>query len=109
MTLNDFKAIDGDRRMGVRSLPVQLGVSGAAWATCLFMALPQAAVIALLANWDKPGHALAVTGLLALQVLMMIRFLRAPLTRATWFSANGVSIYVIGMMVTAFAIRGLVQ
>ena len=25
MTLNDFKAIEGDRQMGVRSLPVQLG------------------------------------------------------------------------------------
>ena len=28
MTLNDFKAIEGDRQMGVRSLPVQLGVYG---------------------------------------------------------------------------------
>ena len=109
MTLNDFKAIDGDRRMGVRSLPVQLGVSGAAWAACLFMALPQVAVIALLATWDKPGHALAIAGLLAIQILMMFRFVRAPLTRAIWFSANGVSIYVTGMMVTAFAIRGLLQ
>jgi chlorophyll synthase len=26
MTLNDFKAIEGDKQMGVRSLPVQLGV-----------------------------------------------------------------------------------
>ena len=28
MTLNDFKAIEGDRRMGVASLPVQLGEHG---------------------------------------------------------------------------------
>ncbi len=26
MTLNDFKSIEGDRRMGIGSLPVQLGV-----------------------------------------------------------------------------------
>ena len=26
MTLNDFKSVEGDTRMGVRSLPVQLGV-----------------------------------------------------------------------------------
>lgn len=107
MTLNDFKAIDGDRRMGVRSLPVQLGVRGAAWAACLFMALPQVVVIALLAAWDKPVHALAVTGLLSVQIVMMIRFLRDPIARATWLSANGVSVYVIGMLITAFAIRGL--
>ena len=30
MTLNDFKAVAGDRQMGVRSLPVQLGVDRAA-------------------------------------------------------------------------------
>ena len=29
MTLNDFKSVEGDRRMGVRSLPVQLGVQRA--------------------------------------------------------------------------------
>ena len=26
MTLNDFKSIEGDRQMGIGSLPVQLGV-----------------------------------------------------------------------------------
>jgi chlorophyll synthase len=30
MTLNDFKAVEGDRQMGVRSLPVMLGVEQAA-------------------------------------------------------------------------------
>ena len=29
MTLNDFKSIEGDKLMGVRSLPVQLGVANA--------------------------------------------------------------------------------
>jgi len=30
MTLNDFKSVEGDRRLGLRSLPVQLGVARAA-------------------------------------------------------------------------------
>ena len=30
MTLNDFKSVEGDQRMGVGSLPVQLGVERAA-------------------------------------------------------------------------------
>ena len=34
MTLNDFKAVDGDAQMGVRSLPVQLGVTKAAFTAC---------------------------------------------------------------------------
>ncbi len=108
MTLNDFKAIAGDQRMGIRSLPVQLGVQGAAWAACLLMALPQMVVIALLADWQRPWHALAVGVVLAIQILMMVRFLHAPVAQATWFSASAVSVYVTGMMISAFAVRALI-
>ena len=51
MTLNDFKAIEGDRQMGVRSLPVQLGPDQAARVACAVMWLPQAAVAGLLMPW----------------------------------------------------------
>ena len=60
MTLNDFKAIEGDRQMGVRSLPVQLGVQRAAQVACWVMALPQVLVVLLLIHWGQPVHAVAV-------------------------------------------------
>ncbi|MCA3559677.1 MAG: chlorophyll synthase ChlG [Aestuariivirga sp.] len=107
MTLNDFKAIEGDTRMGVRSLPVQLGVEGAARTACAVMALPQLAVIGLLFFWGKPLHAAAVLGLLAVQLVMMRRFLAQPVQRALWYSGLGVTLYVSGMMVSAFALRAL--
>ena len=107
MTLNDFKAIDGDTRMGVRSLPVQLGVQGAARTACAVMALPQVVVIGLLVSWGKPLHAAAVLVLLVLQLVMMRRFLARPVEKALWYSGFGVPLYVSGMMVSAFAIRGL--
>jgi len=107
MTLNDFKAIVGDRRMGIRSLPVQLGVTGAARVACLVMALPQVAVIALLAHWQRPWHALAAAALLAGQASMMKRFLAAPRERALWYSGFGVPLFVSGMMVAAFALRSV--
>jgi chlorophyll/bacteriochlorophyll a synthase len=107
MTLNDFKAIEGDKQMNVRSLPVQLGVDRAARLASLVMAVPQAIVIALLFAWDKPAHGIAVGILLLIQLLLMIRFLQNPRERATWFSGLGVSVYVTGMMVSAFAVRGL--
>ncbi len=107
LTLNDFKAIEGDQRMGVRSLPVQLGVTGAAWAACLFMALPQVLVVLLLLAWGRSLNAAAVALLLAVQVGMMVRFLGDPIARALWLSALGVSVYVTGMMISAFAVRGL--
>ena len=49
MTLNDFKSVEGDRRMGIGSLPVQLGVDEAARFACCVMAVPQVVVVALLA------------------------------------------------------------
>ncbi len=107
MTLNDFKAMEGDRRMGVRSLPVQLGAKGAARVACAVMAIPQAAVVALLLHWDRPFHALTVGLLLVAQLAMMVRFLADPVKRAIWFSGLGVTLYVAGMMVSAFAVRGL--
>ncbi len=107
LTLNDFKAIEGDKQMDVRSLPVQLGVQGAAWAACLFMALPQVLVVWLLFDWGRPLHAAAVAVVVLVQVAMMTRFLRDPINRALWLSAFGVMVYVTGMMISAWALRGL--
>ena len=105
MTLNDFKAVEGDRQMGVGSLPVRLGIARAAHAACWIMALPQVAVVALLVQWGQPLHALGIGGLLLVQVLMMKRFTDAPVERALWYSGFGVPLFVSGMMVSAFALR----
>jgi chlorophyll synthase len=105
MTLNDFKSIEGDRQMGIGSLPVRLGVDGAARTACVLMAGPQLIVVAMLAEWGATGHALGVAGLLAVQLVLMARFLAAPRERATWYSALGINFFVIGMLVSAFALR----
>jgi chlorophyll synthase len=107
MTLNDFKAIEGDRRLGVRTIPVQLGPERAAKLACVVMALPQVAVIALLASWDRPWHAAIVAGLLLLQGLAMKRLLTDPKGLAPWYNGTGVTLYVLGMMTSAAAVRGL--
>jgi chlorophyll synthase len=105
MTLNDFKSIAGDRQMGVRSLPVQLGAARAAGLACWTMALPQAVVIGLLFSWGAAGHAIAVLLLLVAQAVMMRWFVQQPIERALFYSGFGVPIYVCGMMVSAFALR----
>ena len=107
MTLNDFKAIEGDQRMGVNSLPVLLGADGAARVASLVMLLAQAAVIALLVTWSRPWHALAIGVLALVQAMMMWRFVQSPRERALWLSALGVPFYVSGMMIAAFAVRTL--
>jgi chlorophyll synthase len=105
MVLNDFKAIEGDRQLGVRSLPVQLGAARAARVACLFMAGAQAAVVVLLLTWQRPLFALAIAVLIGIQALLMRRLLSAPRELAPWYNATGVSLYVLGMMVTAIALR----
>jgi chlorophyll synthase len=106
MTLNDFKAVEGDRQMGIGSLPVRLGEATAAWLACIVMAVPQVAVVALLAYWGKPVHAILIAGSLALQVLCMRRMLTDPKKYAPWYNATGVTLYVLGMLAAAFAVRG---
>ncbi len=108
MTLNDFKAIEGDQHMGVRSLPVQLGATNAARLACVVMVIPQCVVLALLASWGLTIHALVVGLLLLIQIGLMIRLLQDPKKLAPWYNATGISLYVTGMMVSAFAIRNLV-
>ena len=107
MTLNDFKSVEGDRQMGVGSLPVRLGVDRAARTACWVMVLPQTFVILLLLEWQRPLHALAVLLLILGQLKLMQRFVASPVERALQLSAFGVPLLVAGMMVSAFALRGL--
>ena len=104
MTLNDFKAVAGDRQMGIRSLPVMLGVDRAAEVAAWVMALPQIVVVGLLVHWGHPWHGVAVGVLLAVQAVMMVVFVRTPVARALWYSGFGVPLFVSGMMVSAAAI-----
>jgi chlorophyll synthase len=107
MTLNDFKAVEGDAQMGVRSLPVQLGVTKAAFTACGFMLFAQWAVAILLLEWGSPNSALAVLLLSVCQLPLMLRFIQNPVEKALSVSAFGVPLFVSGMMVSAWSLRGL--
>lgn len=106
MTLNDFKAVEGDRATGLESLPVVLGVRGAALWACAVMALAQLVVVALLA-WDGLTlPALVVALLLFAQLALMVRLVREPARLAPWYNATGVSLYVLGMLAAALGLGG---
>jgi chlorophyll synthase len=105
MTLNDFKSVQGDRRMGVASLPVQLGIERAGLLACIVMSVAQIAVIALLLEWGRPVHAAVITAFLVAQFVLMRRFLARPVERDVWYNATGVPLYVLGMLVSALAVR----
>ena len=104
MVLNDFKAVEGDRRMGVLSVPVDLGVDAAAFLACVIMAAPQVVVTALLLNWREPVAAAAVGLSLAAQLRLMTRLMKDPAARAPWYNATGTSLYVLGMLAAAIGL-----
>ncbi|GGB33662.1 bacteriochlorophyll/chlorophyll a synthase [Roseibium aquae] len=107
MTINDFKAIEGDKQMGVATLPVQLGTRRAAFVTGGVMLAAQAGVVAVLIVLGSVISASIVSILIGLQMLALPRFLKDPVKNAIWYSAVGVGLYVSGMMVSAMALNNL--
>ena len=106
MTLNDFKSVEGDLKMGIRSLPAQLGRERAAWVACLFMLVPQLVVVGLLLQWQLSPFAAAIAVVVVAQLLAMKRLLSDPKRLAPWYNATGVSLYVLGMMSAAIGLGG---
>jgi chlorophyll synthase len=107
MTLNDFKAIEGDIKQGVNSLPVTLGPERAAKLACWVMTIPQLLVLGLLISWDIKGPAAVVALVIAAQLLAMGKMLKDPKGLAPWYNGTGVVLYVSGMMASAVALGGL--
>ncbi len=108
MTLNDFKAVEGDRAMGLRSLPVTMGVRNAALFACATMAVAQILVVVLLAIQDYRLSALIVGLLLLVQIGLMARLVTDPRKYAPWYNATGISLYVFGMLAAALGLGGYI-
>ncbi|MEQ8412232.1 MAG: chlorophyll synthase ChlG [Erythrobacter sp.] len=108
MTLNDFKAVEGDRATGLNSLPVVMGVEGAAIVACAVMAAAQVVVIALLMGWGYTISASVVGLSLIAQFLAMPRLVSDPAKYAPWYNGVGVTLYVLGMLAAALGLGGYV-
>ena len=107
MTLNDFKAVEGDRAMGIRSLPAVMGIDPAARLACVVMAAPQIVVVGLLWSWGHYIIAGVVAAFIIGQLGLMARLLRDPLKYTPWYNATGTSLYVFGMLASAFGLGGV--
>jgi chlorophyll synthase len=108
MTLNDFKAVEGDKATGLRSLPVTMGVRGAALFACGVMALAQLAVVAMLLSQDLLFSAAIVGLFVTVQIALMTRLVSDPAKYAPWYNATGVSLYVFGMLAAALGLGGYI-
>lgn len=104
MTVNDFKSMEGDRRMGIRSIPVQYGKHVAARLVVATMALAQVGVIAALVLWGHPISASIVLALLLAQSIPFVRFIRDPENNAVFFNATAIMLFVWGMLAAAIGL-----
>lgn len=105
MTINDFKSIDGDREIGIRTIPVIHGAKQAAWIVVLTMAIAQLVVIAAFIYWGRPVTVAILAVLLVLQLWPARKFLQQPVEQHLMFSVQGSLLFVIGMMVAAVGLR----
>jgi chlorophyll synthase len=103
--VNDFKSVEGDRALGLRSLPVVFGIEKASWISAAMIDVFQLTMVALLIVLGQNFAAV----LLVLLIIPQITFqdawlLRDPLSFDVKYQASAQPFLVIGMLVTALAI-----
>jgi chlorophyll synthase len=105
MTLNDFKSIDGDRRLGLKSIPALLGERGALKVAFAFIDVFQVAAIAYVTYHTSWMYAAVMFVLFAVQIPMQRRLASDPAKLAPWYCASAIPPFVWGMLVAALAVR----
>ncbi|THF95634.1 hypothetical protein TEA_015244 [Camellia sinensis var. sinensis] len=77
--VNDFKSVEGDRALGLQSLPVAFGSETAKWICVGAIDVTQLSVAGYLLGAGKPFYALALLGLILPQVFFQFKyFLKDP-------------------------------
>ena len=77
--VNDFKSIEGDRALGLMSLPVQFGIDKAKWICVGSIDLTQIAVAAYLASVGETKYAAALAALILPQMYLQAPICKSPL------------------------------
>ncbi|GMH39773.1 hypothetical protein BSKO_07671 [Bryopsis sp. KO-2023] len=103
--VNDFKSIEGDRAMGLQSLPVAFGVDTAKWICVGSIDITQICVAAyLFFGLHENTEALILTGLIIPQIFFQATlFLPDPIKNDVAYQARSQPFLVFGLLTTAFA------
>eukprot|EP00268_Persea_americana_P027523 TRINITY_DN26881_c0_g1_i1.p1 TRINITY_DN26881_c0_g1~~TRINITY_DN26881_c0_g1_i1.p1 ORF type:complete len:281 (+),score=43.43 TRINITY_DN26881_c0_g1_i1:862-1704(+) len=102
--VNDFKSIEGDRKMGLQSLPVAFGIDAAKWICVGAIDITQISVAGYLLAAGKPLYALALFGLIIPQIVFQFQYLlKDPIKYDVKYQASAQPFLVLGILVTALA------
>ncbi|CAI9782374.1 unnamed protein product [Fraxinus pennsylvanica] len=97
--VNDFKSIEGDRKMGLQSLPVAFGTETAKWICVGAIDITQLSVAGYLLASGKSYYALALLGLIAPQVFFQFKyFLKDPVKNDVKYQASAQPFLILGLL-----------
>jgi chlorophyll synthase len=103
--VNDFKSVEGDRQLGLQSLPVMFGVTTAAWICVSMIDVFQLGVAGFLMHIHQNLYAVLLILLIIPQITFQdMYFLRNPLENDVKYQASAQPFLVFGMLVTALAL-----
>ncbi|MUL36701.1 chlorophyll synthase ChlG [Gloeocapsopsis dulcis] len=103
--VNDFKSVEGDRQLGLKSLPVMFGVNTAAWICVATIDLFQAGIAAYLIGIGENLYGAILLLLLIPQITFQdMYFLRDPLNNDVKYQASAQPFLVLGMLVAGLAL-----
>ncbi len=103
--VNDFKSVEGDRQLGLKSLPVMFGISTAAWICVLMIDLFQGGIAAYLLAIHQNLYGVLLVLLIIPQITFQdMYFLRNPLENDVKYQASAQPFLVLGMLVAALAL-----
>lgn len=103
--VNDFKSIEGDRALGLQSLPVAFGIDTAKWLTVGTIDITQIIVAAYLFYLGETTYAAVLCGLIAPQMYFQYKlFLPDPVANDVKYQARAQPFLVFGILATALAV-----
>jgi chlorophyll synthase len=103
--VNDFKSVEGDQQLGLKSLPVMFGVGTAAWICVMMIDVFQLGIAGYLMNVHQNLYAVLLILLVIPQITFQdMYFLRDPLENDVKYQASAQPFLVLGMLVTALAL-----
>jgi len=105
MTINDFKSIEGDRQIGIRTLPVVYGETTAALIAAVLINTGQILASAYMLIMGQTIYGIIVSLLIIPQFILQFSLIRSPDTMDVRYNAIAQNFLVAGMLLCAFAIK----
>lgn len=103
--VNDFKSVEGDRQLGLNSLPVMFGLGTAAWICVLMIDIFQVGIAGYLVSINQNLYAAILMLLIIPQITFQdMYFLRNPLENDVKYQASAQPFLVLGMLVAGLAL-----